>query len=239
VKYALAKTKNVRHFMATLSDLRNRPPGVEGMGVLWGEPGEGKTTVVAYAANHLNGIFIRLNAAMTMTSLLASIAAELGGSPAHRRAQMLAWITRKLMEEDRVIFFDEADYLFRQMEMLDVVRDLYDITGTPIMLIGMEHIARRLQEHGRLARRITQWIRFEGLDMADARILADTVCEVGVADDLLAHLHREAKANIGRMVIGLSRIETLANTSQISTVTREDWADRPLFFDQPKFRRSR
>jgi hypothetical protein len=75
--------------------------------------------------------------------------------------------------------------------------------------------------------------------MADARILADTVCEVGVADDLLAHLHREAKANIGRMVIGLSRIETLANTSQISTVTREDWADRPLFFDQPKFRRPR
>ncbi len=233
----LAKTKNVRQFLTALQDLRDRPLGVEGMGILWGEPGEGKSTVVAYATNHFNGVFVRMNRSWTMTSLLSAITQELGGAPAARRAAMMDWITRRLMEDDRVIFVDEADYLFGQTEMLEIMRDIYDLTGTPVILIGMEHIARRIQDNSRFARRITQWVEFKGIDLADARTLADTVCEVPVADDLLAHLHREAKANIGRMVVGLSRIERFGETNGISAVSLADWGDRPLYFDQPKFRK--
>ena len=239
MKDELAMTKNVRRFMGAISELRSRSLGVEGMGILWGEPGEGKTTVVAYATNQVNGVFIRMNASQTMTSLLAMLTLELGGSPVARRAPMMAWITRRLMEEDRVIFVDEADYLFNQMEMLDILRDIYDLTSTPVILIGMDQIARRIQDNGRFARRITQWMEFKGIDLDDARTLADTICEVKLADDLVRHLHRETKANIGRMVVGLSRIERLGNASGLDTVTLADWGARPLYFDQPKFRRPR
>jgi DNA transposition AAA+ family ATPase len=243
MKYELAKTKNVRKFLAVMNDLRIRPVGVEGMGILWGKPGEGKSTILAYATNIFNGIFIRAKRSWTMTSLLEAIIIELRGVPGRRRSQMEDWIEKRLREsgEDRIIFVDEADYLFsRNMasnDMLDVLRDIYDMTGTPIILAGMENIARRIQEEGRFARRITSWVEFQGIDLDDARIVADTLCEVCVADDLLAHMHRECKASIGNIVPALSRIENLGKTTGIKTVDMAAWGDRPLYFAQPKFRR--
>jgi len=237
MRLELAQTKNVRRFISAVGELRNRSLGVEGMGLLWGEPGEGKTTIVAYAANTMDGIFLRANACWTVTSMLGALVTELGGAPRARRAAMIDDISQRLMGQERVIFVDEADYLFRQTEMLDTLRDIYDLTGAAVVLIGMERIARTIQDSGRFARRITQWIEFKGVDLNDARVLADTVCEVKLADDLLAHLHHEAKANVGRMVVGLSRIERMAKTSELETVTLDDWADRPLYFDQPKFRK--
>jgi DNA transposition AAA+ family ATPase len=237
MRHELAKTKNVRLFISAVGELRNRPLGVEGMGLLWGEPGEGKTTVVAYAANTMDGIFLRANACWTVTAMLGALVTELGGAPRARRSVMMDDISQRLMNQERVIFIDEADYLFRQTEMLDTLRDIYDLTGAAVVLIGMERIARTIQDRGRFARRITQWVEFKGVDLDDARTLADTVCEVKLADDLLEHLHREAKANVGRMVVGLARIEQMAKTSGLETVTLDDWADRPLYFDQPKFRK--
>jgi DNA transposition AAA+ family ATPase len=243
MKYELAKTKNVRKFLAVLNDLRARPMGVEGMGILWGKPGEGKSTVLAYATNIFNGIFIRAKRSWTMTSLLEAIIIELRGVPGRRRSQMENWIETRLMEarEDRIILVDEADYLFSrsmaQNDMLDVLRDIYDSTGTPIILAGMENIARRIQEEGRFARRITSWVEFQGIDLDDARIVADTICEVGVTDNLLIHVHRECKASIGNIVPALSRIENLGKTTGIKTVDLAAWGDRPLYFAQPKFGR--
>jgi DNA transposition AAA+ family ATPase len=244
MKYELAKTKNVRKFLTVVNELRNRPMGVEGMGILWGAPGEGKTTILAYATNQFNGIFIRARRSWTMTSLLESIVTEMGGTISGRRSKMEDWIERKLMEsrEERIILVDEADYLFsgRNMaknDMLDVLRDIYDQTSTPVILAGMENIARQLQEVEKFGRRITSWVEFKGIDLDDARIVADTLCEVAVADDLLEHLHKECKASIGNIVPGLSKIESFGKTNGRDTVTLADWGDRPLYFAQPKFRK--
>jgi DNA transposition AAA+ family ATPase len=139
----------------------------------------------------------------------------------------------------RPIFVDEADYLLRQPAMIDALRDVYDTTGSPVILIGMEDMARKVRSIGKFARRVTQWIEFSGIDAADARTLADTVCEVRVDDGLLAHLAKEARANIGRMTTALARIETFARTNSLDSVTLADWGARPLFFDQPEFGRKR
>lgn len=236
MKHDMAMTKNVRRFMAAVNDLRDRPLGVEGMGLLYGEPGEGKSTVIAYTANAVDGKYVRANACWTVTSMLQEISHELGLDKLSRRAPMIQQITKSLMEHPRPIFIDEADYLFRQVDMLDALRDIYDLSiGSPVILIGMEEIARKIQTNGRFARRITQWIEFKGVDLGDARTLADTVSEVRVADDLLHHLHKAARANVGRMVVGLSKIEKLGRTNGLKEVGLQDWDDRPLFYDQPTF----
>lgn len=235
MKHVLAITKNVRHFQAAMSDLCDRALGVEGMGLLYGQAGEGKSTIIAHTANLTDGVYLRANSSWTMLSMLQILVTELGGSPKNRCAPMMAWCFDKLRGGVRPIFIDEADYLFRHKELLDSLRDIYDETGTPVVLIGMENIARSIESKGRFARRISAWIEFKGIDREDARTLADTVAEVIIEDDLLDHLHREARANIGRMVVGLSRIERFAKTSGIQNVSKEDWSDRKLFYDQPNF----
>jgi len=237
MRYEMAMTKNVKRFLAAVRELNDRPAGVEGMGLLWGLPGEGKSTTVAFACNSLDGIFLRANACWTATSMLGAMMVELGMAPMGRRAPMVDAVVKKLMEQPRPIFIDEADYLFSRPDMLDVLRDIYDITGSSVILIGMEEFARKIQARGKFARRITQWVEFAGIDLADARTVADTVCEVEVADDLVEHIHTAARANIGRMVTALARIERFGKTNALKTVTRSEWGNRPLYYDQPRFAR--
>ena len=239
MNHEMAMTTNVRRFLAAVRELTDRPIGVEGMGLLWGQPGEGKSTTVAYATNTLDGIFLRANACWTVTSMLQALMVELGQPQGRFKAPMVDASVRCLMEQPQPIFIDEADYLLRQADMLDVMRDIYDTTGSPVMLIGMETMARKVQTNGRFARRITQWVEFRGITLADARTLADTICEVGVEDCLLSRLYEAARANIGRMTTGLSRIEQFARINKLESVTLDQWGDRPLFFDQPTFRRKR
>ncbi len=239
MKHEMAMTANVRRFLAAVRELTDRPMGVEGMGLLWGHPGEGKSTTVAFATNTLDGIFLRANACWTVTSMLSALMVELGQPTGRFRAPMVDASVRCLMERPRPIFVDEADYLLRQTDMIDVLRDIYDNTGSPVVLIGMEEMARKLQNNGRFARRVTQWVEFRGITIADARTLAETVCEVGVEHDLLERLHEAARANIGRMTTGLSRIEQLAKINGLESVSLAEWGDRPLFFDQPTFGRRR
>ncbi len=236
MRHKMAMTKNVKRFLAAVRDLQNRSLGTEGMGLLWGLPGEGKSTTIAYAVNMLDGVFMRANTCWSVTSMLSDIMTELGLSPMYRKSPMIKAIVEKLMLRPRPVFIDESDYLFRQAEMVDVLRDIYDLTGSPVILIGMEEMARKIQTRGKFARRITQWIEFAGIDAADARTLADTVCEVNISDGLLEFVRSEANANIGRMTTAMSKIESFGRTNQLISVTRSDWGDRTLFYDQPNFK---
>lgn len=239
MKNILASTKNVRRFQAGMRELAGQPKGVEKMGLLWGGPGEGKTTIITATVNQMDGIYLRANAGWTVTSMLQELVHELGGVTAGRRAPMMRQCFKALRDGSRPLFVDESDYLFRQTEMLDTLRDIYDETGSPIVLIGMEDIARTIKNNGRFARRISSWIEFRGVDIEDARTVADAVCEVQIEDDLVEHLHREAGANIGRMCMGLARIERFAKASGLASVSCSAWNDKELFYDQPNFSKRR
>lgn len=238
MRHKMAITKNMRRFLAAVDDLMNRTAGTEGMGLLWGPPGEGKSTAIAYVVNMMDGIYARAMSSWTVTSMLGYLCKELGGQRQLRRADMVEFIAEQVSLKPRPIFIDEADHLFdkpKKFEMAESLRDIYDVSRCPVILCGMEDIARTVQAHGRFARRITQWIEFEGTDLADARIVADELCEVRVADCLLGHLHQASRGNIGRMVIGLTKIERMAKASGLEIVTVKQWGDRELFYDQPVF----
>ncbi|NMC73981.1 MAG: ATP-binding protein [Geobacteraceae bacterium] len=242
MKHEMVKTKDVRRFMQSVEDLLNRPMGTEGMGLLWGPPGTGKTTALAYVANVYDAVYVRAVGCWTVTSMLGDLCRELGGKRMLRRSDMVEFIVEELTRDGRQprpIFIDEADYCFRQFEMVDSLRDIYDLSGCPVILIGMEDIARRIRTHERIARRITQWIEFKGLDYDDAAQVATEVCEVRLADDLIHHLHAVTSGNIGRIIIGLTKIEKFALANGLAVITAADWGERPLYFDQPTFGRKK
>jgi hypothetical protein len=99
----------------------------------------------------------------------------------------------------------------------------------------MELIRAKIARWPQLNRRITQVVEFAPLSMADARTLADTCCEVAIADDLLAELHRVAGGSAGYMTNGLARIEYYGKAGD-PPMTLQDWKDRsknkPFFLDR-------
>lgn len=245
----MAITKNVQRLLRAVRTLTDSPHGIERMGLLYGLSGEGKTTSTDFVIDKTDGIALRAMRCWTVTSMLASLATELRCPEKIRRSNrasvMVNSIIEHLNDRPRPLFIDEVDHLLNPHNLrtgtaiLETLRDVYDSVKIPVILVGEENSAINIQENGRFARRITQWVEFKGIDQDDAQIVADTVCEVGIADDLLTHLYQEAGANVGRIIVGIDAIERHGKALELKTVDRAAWGDKALFFDQPAFARKR
>lgn len=229
MRRVLAPIKNVAALHTAYEALASRDAGIPGMGLVHGYTGAGKTTAVTHLINNMRGLYVRASAAWTPASMLGKIMSELGAEPLGRSAPMVDHITATLEGEGRPLFVDEADYLLSNLKMLETLRDIHDVSGQPVVLIGMKGIEKKLVHRQQLARRISQWVEFMPADLEDAALLASAVCEVKVGEDLLAHLHTEAKGSVGLMTVGLARIESFARSNSHNSIDLKRWGNRQLF----------
>ena len=228
----IAQVNNIRLLTAAGRALSTRDIGVPGIGLIWGPTGFGKSTAAAWFAIRTNAVYVRAMATWTPTAMLAAIMHELDAKPLPRCAAMIEFIVGALAREGRPLFVDEADYLAASAKLLDSLRDLHDMSTVPLILIGMKDFQRRVMHREQIAGRVSQWVEFQAADFKDARILADEVCEVRIADDLLARLHRATGGSMRGMVVGLSRIEGFAREHGLQKVSETDWGERAFVLSQ-------
>ncbi len=226
----IVPVKNVTRLNDAGEALRRRPAGMPGMGLVHGETGYGKTTAVTWYANRCNAAYVRATAVWTPAAMLGKIAEELRIRPRGSCAKMMDDIIDALALSNRPLFVDEADYLIDSKRMTEALRDLHDMTTVPVVLIGMGGIDQRLSHRKQLTGRLMQDVRFQPLDMADARALADHLCEVEVADDLLARLNQQANGSARLLVVGLARIEERAKRMGCASIGAERWGKANAFF---------
>jgi len=229
--HKMAIVKNVLVAQAAFEALQERNVNLPGMGLIYGKPGYGKTTAITWLVNQYNGVFVRAGATWTPTAMLSTILTELGVEPSGRLNTYVDSICEHLAITGRPLFVDEGDYLLdgSNVKMIETLRDIHDITQVPVMVIGMNGIEKKIKRRLLLARRVTQWVEFKPADQEDARIVADTMCEISVADDLLARLYDAASGSIGLMVVGLARIEQLAKANEWGGVDALTWGEREFF----------
>lgn len=231
----LVSNKNVIMLNGVMTELWERPTAVPGIAVVVGATGTGKTTALANAICSHNAIFVRADAVTTVASLLDSICFELGIDYRQRNADKLRAIRAALREAPRPIFVDEADYLTRDQRMLDTLRDIFDTTGVPVVLIGMEGITRRLKRYPQFERRISQCVEFRPCDMEDTALMIRDLCEVDVSRDLIERVFVQTKGSVGLIVVAIAHIEAFARGHRWAAITNIQWGDRPLFLgDRPR-----
>jgi Cdc6-like AAA superfamily ATPase len=219
------------------------------MSVWSGVNGSGKTTTIDHVIDKTNGIALRIKIFSSELSILSDLATELRCpdkiKKSNRKSVIYSSIIEKLNDNPCPLFIDEVDRLLMPSnrhngeKIMELLRDIHDEVKVPIIFVGEENSALAIQENGRFARRVTQWVEFKGIDIQDARTVADTVCEVAVADDLLKHLHQESAANIGRIIIGLDAIERHGKAINRTDIDLATWGDKKFFYDQPSYTRKR
>lgn len=229
MKHQIAPVKNVTRLGVAFSALKRRDLGIPGIGLVHGFTGAGKTTAVTQLVVRENGVFVRANAVWTPNAMLGAITNELDGVPTGQNSKMIGYITERLALSGRALFVDEADYLLHNLKMLEALRDLHDTAGVPVVLIGMDGIQKKITHREQFARRISEWVEFKPLDAVDAQVLASSICEIAVADDLVAKLHAAAGGSMGLMTVGLSRIEQYAKSKDWEAIDAAAWKDRQFF----------
>lgn len=250
MKRRIVQTSNIYKLMRMVGDLMNDGSANERMGMVFGRPGEGKTTAIEHVVIQTNGVFIRAARAWSPTSLLQALCDELQVPTSHQRYPMHKRICEALARDPRPVFVDEADYCAERADLLDTLRDIYDAAGVPIILFGMDTLPGLIPAfsanrplhgpHARFTRRITRRLEFRGVTVLDAQRIAGELCEIGVegalppgaevgsvdaAGTLVARLHEDADGNVGRMVVLLEEAERLARANHLEGATLAAWEE--------------
>lgn len=231
MRTAIAKTQNVlAAFDAYQNIVQAAREGTPAMGMFSGKAGLGKTTAGSWLFVHADGVLVRCLKADTLGTFLERLALELGLETRQRRADMLNFIVKELALNDRPLFIDEADYLAEKTEVLETIRDIYDLANVPIILIGYEHLPKKVKRLPQLLSRISQHVQFQPADFGDIQIMANSLVEdVKIAPCLLQELLTRSKGNFRRLTVGLVTIEKFSKANNLQNITSEQWAARPFF----------
>jgi DNA transposition AAA+ family ATPase len=237
MRVKMVLVKNVSRLSTAGHALLERAPGMPGMGLIEGETGAGKTTAVTWWTNQVTGVYVRAMAMWSPSTMLTAILRELDATPASGSCgRMVEQVVEALALSGRPLILDEADYIVDAKRMIETLRDLHDMASVPVILVGMAGIRRKISLRQQLSGRIAQWVDFKPCDIEDARKLAKELCEVTVADDLLARLAKAAAGSVRLIVVGLARIEHSAKARGLDVIRSSDWGPGGSFFlgDAPK-----
>jgi DNA transposition AAA+ family ATPase len=224
MRRVFARTSNVKAFTDALTRLQDKPEGVPGMALIYGEPGLGKTRSALWWAARNDGVFLRVKKLMSGRWLLEELVAELGEAPAWRTSELFRQCVDQLMSRPRTVILDEIDYLTRDARIIETLRDIHDITGTPVVFLGMDKADAKLMRYRHLYDRFSEIVKFHNLKEADVKIIADALCEVKLSSDALKHIYTKA-TKFRRVVVWLYRAEEIAKRHGLKTVTAEHLAD--------------
>lgn len=226
-----AQLTNMRLALATLMKAQEAGEGSPRLCLLYGPPGYGKSVALAYLAAQFGAAYVEAMSLSTTRSFLESIAEELGiAKPEKTSPRLLAQIIRSLQVEPRPLLIDEMDYLVKK-HLVDVIRDIHDHTGIPIMLVGMEALPAKLKSWEQFDSRIIASTAAQPATPEDARKLRDHYCHrVELADDLLAEIVSATKGVTRRIVNNLREVQSAALDSGRDAVDLAWWkAERGAF----------
>ena len=232
MKYKVAYTENVAQANILLTKLITRSPAVPGIGLMDGRPGLGKTFATLKLLNNIdNGVYLRAVRLETPSTFLERLLKELSIRDCPRsKMDKFNKVVDALAMEQKVIFLDEADYYMDQPELLEMIRDIHDLTSTPIILVGMDKIARKVAGLPQLDSRISARYEFQPANIEDLQIMVHELFEdeITVADDLLRRVLMETNGNYRFTAIALETIERKAQVDNIQHINSDHWGEEKI-----------
>ncbi len=211
------KTRNVKNFVGLMNNLIDKSNDVPKMGLIYGDPGLGKTQTAVWWATNNDAVYVRAQNKMTCRWLLEKIVYELGESPSRKMADLIEQCITHLRLKPQVIIIDEVDYLINRHRIVETLRDLHDLTGVPIVLIGMQEAKTKLGKYRHLYDRISEIIEFKPFSKDDLDVIVEELSEIKITDEAKEIFFE--KTNRFRQVIkGISLLENLAKTNGLNKI---------------------
>lgn len=220
MKKIFVKTTNVKNFIGLVENLINKPKNIPKMGLVYGEPGLGKSQTALWLACKYNGIYLRASNLMTGRWLLEEIVNELGEIPRFLTSDNFDIVVKKLKQNPQIIFIDEIDYLMNNYKTIETLRDIHDETGCPIIFVGMGLAHRKLERYKHLYDRFSEILKFETFGVNDLSQIIGQLSEITFTLDTVEYIH--VKYNRFRQIVQLiNQIETIAKDNNFTEITKE------------------
>ena len=214
------KTTNVKNFIGLVENLLNKPKNIPKMGLIYGEPGLGKSQTALWLACKYEAIYLRATNLMTGRWLLEEIAKEIDEIPRYLTSDNFNLIVQKLKQKPQLIIVDEIDYLMNNLKTIEILRDIHDETDCPIIFVGMGLAHKKLERYKHLFDRFSEIVKFETFGVNDLSHIFNQLSEVPFTPDAIEYIY--PKYNRFRQIVQLiNHVEIIAKENNIQEITQE------------------
>ena len=214
------KTQNVKNFIGLVENLISKPKNIPKIGLVYGEPGLGKSQTALWLACKYDGVYLRASNLMTGRWLLEEMVKELDEIPRFLTSDNFNIVVKKLKQNPQVFFIDEIDYLMNNYKTIETLRDIHDETNCPIIFIGMSLAHRKLERYKHLYDRFSEILKFEIFGVNDLSQIFGQLSEIPFTPDVIEYIH--SKYNRFRQIVQLiNQMETFAKDNNLTEITKE------------------
>jgi DNA transposition AAA+ family ATPase len=141
------------------------------IGVFSGPSGFGKSFAAAFAAGEHRAYYVEVRSNWTRRALLLAILRQQGITPATTIYDMVDQVAEQLALSQRPLIVDECDHVVAR-GLVETVRDVFEQSQAPIVLIGEERLPQKLAAFERFHGRILAWRQAAPCSLEDAKELA-------------------------------------------------------------------
>lgn len=211
MKKGFVITDNYRRLHEAQAAVEKRGAREAGIVILKGPYGVGKSELVERWAVDNGAVFVRCKETWTKRALLDELANKMGLDTRGRNSEVQARVIGRLAVDMVPMVFDEADFLVRSTpSLLEIIRDITDMTGVACFLVGMERFGDTLARYGHIASRVNRVVELQPLSVADVKAACERLAEVGIAADLVARIHHETGGRMRLVLNAIANVEQWA-----------------------------
>lgn len=188
------------------------------MGLVYGEPGLGKTQAIKWWAFKNDAILIRCNQMMSARWLLKEILDYMSEIKPYSISDSFNEVIRNLILTPRVLIVDEVDYLtMDKNKSIEILRDIHDKTNIPVVLVGMTNAHSRLKKFSHLYDRLSEIVKFERFSKADIKTIVKELSEIELTDCAIKYIY--SNLNRFRQIVKvINKAETIAKANGLSSI---------------------
>ncbi|MEN8512123.1 ATP-binding protein [Burkholderia sp. RS02] len=134
----------------------------------------------------------------------------------------------ELSNSRRLLIIDEFDHAIKN-KLVDMVRDLWETSSAPIMIIGEPGLAQNLSKDWKQFSSRVAWKPVKPTTLADTRLLCNLHCpDIKIHDDLLLHVLKKAKGSARSVVANLKRIRQIGAGMSVEEINLRTWGANEL-----------
>jgi len=219
MKKILIDTKRVLAFREAIKVVEDTVKGQPGIMVAWGYTGRGKTSCVEKYATDTGAVYLYVENELTPLTLLKQICLELNGMEPTQKARAKRIIAEELDDTPRTIIIDEADKLC--INCIEHLRDIHDMTGIPLILVGEPKIYATLHARKRIWRRVTRTVEFGPVTLEDIMVLGFKACDLKIKPDAASLMLKRCKGDFRLLYHDLRDLEILAKNNSLKEIEQD------------------
>lgn len=237
MKKGFVHTENFRRLIEAQKQVDRRGSAEAGLVIIRGPFGIGKSELVErWAADKGNAfVFCRAKETYTKRMLLEEVAEVLGLDTRGRNGEVQARIIGRLaVDPGKALVFDEADHLVRgtgsksSPSLLEVIRDITDVTGVACYLVGMQGFPDKVARHPHIASRVARIVDLLPLSLVDVQSTCERLSEVPLSAEVASAIHEQSEGRMRLVRNAISNVEQWAQANGWDRVDGEQIRGKAL-----------